>query len=389
MDVFVIGGGASGLAAAITAKRCGNNVTIIEKNNNLGKKLLLTGNGRCNYYNEDTSVSNYYSNGDVSKIINDDNLSKLNKFYDSIGAVPRIKDGYFYPYSNTATAMQNSLVKEISVLGVKIINEEVMDITKTDRFNIKTNLNTYRCDKVILATGGITYPKTGSTGFGYEILKKFGHNIISPRPALVPLITDENVKDWSGIRCTVDATLYVDNKVVAKQSGEAQLTEYGISGICIMNLSRFVDTNMKNILCINFLPIVSDLYEFIEDRNKKLKGRTLIELLEMVINYKLLYFIFKKIHLNTSIRWDELNGNEKKLLIDNITNYKLNITGVRGLDMGEVTSGGVVLEEVSESCESMKVPNLFITGELLDIDGICGGYNLINAFITGILAGEK
>ena len=389
MDVFVIGGGASGLAAAITAKRCGNNVTIIEKNNNLGKKLLLTGNGRCNYYNEDTSVSNYYSNGDVSKIINDDNLSKLNKFYDSLGAVPRIKDGYFYPYSNTATAMQNSLVKEISVLGVRIINEEVMDITKTDRFNIKTNLNTYRCDKVILATGGITYPKTGSTGFGYEILKKFGHNIISPRPALVPLITDENVKDWSGIRCTVDATLYVDGVKVANQAGEAQLTEYGISGICIMNLSRFVDTNMKNTLCINFLPIVSDLYEFIEDRNKKLKGRTLIELLEMVINYKLLYFIFKKLHLNPSIRWDELNGNEKKLLIDNITNYKLNITGVRGVDMGEVTSGGVVLEEVSESCESVKVPNLFITGELLDIDGICGGYNLINAFITGILAGEK
>ena len=388
MKVFVIGGGASGMAAAITSKRHGNDVTIIEKNKNLGKKLLLTGNGRCNYYNIDTNISNYYSDGDVSKIINDNNIDKLKAFYDSIGVLPRIKDGYFYPYSNTSTAIQNSLVKEMEVLGIKIINEEVLDISKNDRFIIKTNLNTYSCDKVILSTGGITYPKTGSNGFGYNLLEKFGHTIITPKVALVPLVTDENVKDWAGIRCTVDASFYINDKNVITQSGEAQLTEYGISGICIMNLSRFFDVNKKNTLSINFLPIVPDLYEFIEDRNKKLKGRTLIELLEMVINYKLLYFIFKKLHFNTSVRWDELNGKEKQLLIDNITNYKLNIVGVRGLEMGEVTSGGVVLDEITDSCESTKVKNLFITGELIDIDGICGGYNLINAFITGILAGE-
>jgi predicted Rossmann fold flavoprotein len=377
------------MAAAITAKRCGNDVTILEKNNNLGKKLLLTGNGRCNYFNSDMSLSNFYSSSDVSKFINGINLNKLNEFYDSIGLLPRVKDGYYYPYSNTATAVQNSLAKTISVLGVKIINEEVIDITKTDRFTIRTNENTYRCDKVILATGGITYPKTGSTGFGYDILKKFGHNIIEPKAALVPLLTDENVRDWAGIRVNVNASLYVDKTLVATQSGEAQLTESGISGICIMNLSRFVDLTKENTLSINFLPIIEDIYDFIDNRNKKLKGRTIIELLEMVINYKLLYFIFRKLHINTDSRWDNLTNLEKEVLIDSINNYKLNIVSVKGLEYGETTCGGVILDEITNSCESVKVKGLYVTGELIDVDAVCGGYNLTNAFITGILAGES
>ena len=389
MKVYIIGGGASGMASAIISKRCGNDVTIIEKNNNLGKKLLLTGNGRCNYFNSDMSLSNFYSTSDASKFINGINLNKLNEFYESIGILPRVKDGYYYPYSNTATAIQNSLVKEIEVLGIKIINEEVIDISKNDRFIIKTNLNTYSCDKVILSTGGITYPKTGSNGFGYEILEKFGHTIVNPKAALVPLLTNSNVRDWAGIRCNVKASIYVDDKLLDIEEGEAQLTESGISGICIMNLSRFVDLNRNNTLSINFLPIIENLHEFIDNRNKNLKGRTVIELLEMVINYKLLYFIFKKLHLDTSIRWDNLNGKEKDLLVENITNYKLNIASVKGIEYGEVTSGGVVLDELTNNCESTKVKNLFITGELIDIDGRCGGYNLTNAFITGILAGEK
>ncbi len=389
MKVFVIGGGASGMAAAITSKRSGNDVTIIEKNKNLGKKLLLTGNGRCNYFNSDMSITNFYSDSDASKFINEVNLNKLNEFYNSLGILPRVKDGYYYPYSNQATAIQNSLVKEIEVLGIKIINEEVIDITNDNGFIIKTDMNTYKCDKVILSTGGITYPKTGSTGFGYNLLKKFNHKIISPKAALVPLLTDENVRDWSGIRVNVKASLSIDDKLVADSVGEAQLTEYGISGICIMNLSRFIDVNKKNILSINFLPIIEDLESFIDDRNNKLKGRTIIELLEMLINYKLLYFIFKKIHLDTSLRWNNLNSREKKLLIQNLTDYKLNIVGVKGIEYGETTTGGVVLDELTTSCESKLIKNLFVTGELIDIDAVCGGYNLTNAFITGILAGEK
>ena len=389
MKVIVIGGGASGMTAAITSRRCGNDVTIIEKNNNLGKKLLLTGNGRCNYFNENMDISNFFSNGDVTKIINDKNINKVKSFFYSMGFISKIKDGYYYPYSNTSTSIQNYLAKEIEVLKIKVINEEVIDILKEDKFIIKTNNNSYECDKLILSTGGITYPKTGSNGFGYNVLKKFGHKIIPVKPALVPLVTNEDVKLWKGIRVNVHTKLYVDDILVSEDSGEAQLTDYGISGICIMNLSRFVDKNKKNTLVINFLPVIdNDLKEFLDERNKKLKNRSVIELLEMLINYKLLYYIFNKLKLDTRITWNELNSKEKDLLIEYITNYKLNIVDTKDENYGEVTCGGVSLDEINCNCESTIVPNLYITGELLDIDGYCGGYNLTVAWISGILSGE-
>ena len=384
MNVYVIGGGASGMVAAITSKRLGNNVTIIEKNNNLGKKLLLTGNGRCNYFNDNMSLANYYNDIGVDRFINETNLKKVTKFFDSIGLFPRIKDGLYYPYSNTAYAVQSSLLKEIELLGIKIINEEVFDIKKDNLFIIN---NKYTCDKVILSTGGITMPKTGSDGFGYKLLAKLGHHIIEPKEALVGLKTNENVKDWSGIRATVEVSLYVDNKLQGSQIGEIQLTEYGISGICVMNLSRYIKDN--NYMVINFIKDIDNLYEFINQRNKNLPNRTIIELLEMLVNYKLLYFILKKLHINPDTKWDELNDNKKHDLVNSLTNYKLNIIGTRGLEYGETTRGGVILDEVKDNCESKLIPNLFITGELLNIDGICGGYNLTNAWITGILAGEN
>ncbi len=383
MNVYVIGGGASGMVAAIVSKRLGNNVTIIEKNNNLGKKLLLTGNGRCNYFNDNMSLDNYYNDSEVDRFINKTNLDKVTNFFDSIGLFPRIKDGLYYPYSNTAYAVQSSLTKEINLLGINIINEEVTDIKKEDKFIIN---NKYTCDKVILSTGGITMPKTGSDGFGYKLLAKLGHHIIEPKEALVGLKTDENVKDWSGIRANVEVSLYVDNNLKGIQTGEIQLTEYGISGICVMNLSRYVKSN--NYVTINFIKDIDNLYEFINERNNKLPERTIIELLEMLVNYKLLYFILKKLHINPDTKWNELNDNSKRDLVKYLTNYKLNIIGTRGLEYGEVTTGGVSLDEVKDNCESKLIKNLFITGELLNIDGICGGYNLTNAWITGILAGE-
>ena len=223
MKVFVIGGGASGMAAAITSSRCGNDVTIIEKNNNLGKKILLTGNGRCNYFNADMDLSNFHSNGDVSKFINEKNIDKLTKFYDSLGIIPRIKDGYYYPYSNTATAIHSSLLKEIENLGIKIINEELIDLKKENKFIIVTNVNSYECDKIILSTGGITYSKTGSNGFGYDILRKMGHNLVEPKAALVPLKSSGKL-DWAGIRCNVKAELYVDKLAAVADSSASNMS---------------------------------------------------------------------------------------------------------------------------------------------------------------------
>lgn len=388
MNTIIVGGGASGMVAAIIAARKGDKVIIIEKNKTLGKKLLLTGNGRCNYYNSNMSLNNYHSNGNINMIINDDNLNKLNNFFDSLGIIPKIKDNYYYPYSNTSTSFQNNLVKELEVLNVNIINEEVIDITKNNKFNVKTNINNYICDKLILATGGITYSKTGSDGFGYRLLSKLGHHIIEPKEALVPLKVDDNVKDWTGIRVNVNASYYLDNKLIDNQIGEAQLTDYGISGICIMNLSRYYNEHENNKLIIDFMPNIDNLNDFIDKRNELLKNRTVIELLEMLVNYKLLYFIFKKIHLDPNIKWNDMSNIYKNKLINSLKKYELNIIGTKGIEFGETTKGGLSLDEINSSCESKLIPNLYITGELIDIDGICGGYNLTNAFITGILAGE-
>ena len=389
MDVIVIGGGASGLTAAITAKRCGNNVTIIEKNNVLGKKLLLTGNGRCNYFNERMDESFFFSNGDVSKIINQKNINKALNFFDSIGLYPRIKDGLFYPLANTSAAVQNALVKEVLNLDIKVINAEVIDIEKDKKFKIVTTNNSYECDKLILATGGFTYPKTGSNGWGYDYLVKSGHKIIPLKPGLVPLVTNENVSEWKGIRTFVNAKLYVDGKFCFEQDGEAQLTDYGISGICIMNLSRFINSNNDNRLYLNFIPSISNLKDFIEDRNSRLLNRTAIELLESLVNYKLLYFLFKKAKIDVNKKWQDFSEIEKQHLIEILTNFSLTIAGTKDENFAETTVGGLDLLEVNDNLESKKVPNLFVTGELLDIDGFCGGYNLANAWITGIVAGEN
>ena len=389
MDVIVVGGGASGMTAAINSKRYGNNVTIIEKNNILGKKLLLTGNGRCNYYNDNMNINNFYSNKDVSRFVNEDNLNKVKELFDSVGIIPRIKDGYYYPYSNISNAIQNSLLTEINNLNIKIINEEVIDIDKNNKFIIKTNNNYYECDKLILSTGGITYPKTGSDGFGYKILKKFNHNIITPKPALVPLISNENVKDWKGIRVISNVKLFINDKYITEENGEIQLTDYGISGICIMNLSRFINKENKNTIVIDFIPNINNLLEFINNRNKKLLNRNIIELIECLLNYKLLYFILRKIHINPDNNWDNLTNKEKELLVNSLKSYKLNIIDTKDENYGETTTGGLDLDEINNNCESKKVNNLFITGEILDIDGKCGGYNLTIAWITGILAGEK
>ena len=377
------------MTSAIISKRLGNNVTIIEKNNNLGKKLLLTGNGRCNYFNDNMDIDNFYSSKDVSRFINENNLNKVKDFFNSLGIIPRINNGYYYPYSNTSTAIHNSLMCEIKSLGINIINEEVTDIIKRDKYTIITNESKYECDKVILATGGITYPKTGSNGFGYNLLKELGHKINVPRPALVPLTTVENVTDWKGIRMDCKVELFVNEELMGTEYGEAQLTNYGISGICVMNLSRFVNTNNKNTLVIDFLPKTNNLEELLNERNSKLKNRTIIELLESLINYKLLYFIFSKIKINPNMKWNELDNSKRELLIKNIKEYKLSINGTLDENYGETTTGGVDLDEVNDSCESKICDNLFITGELLDIDGRCGGYNLTIAWITGILAGEK
>ena len=393
MKVFIIGGGASGLVCAIKSKTSNNEVTILERNNKCGKKILMTGNGHCNYFNEDFTTSHYHSsNLDIlGKIINDENKKEILSFFDSIGIVPKIQNNYYYPITNQAITIQESLVREAKRVGVNIINDVLVSkITYKDKYYIETNKGIYESDIVVLASGSKAAPKTGSDGIGYEISTSFNHHIIKPLPSLVQLKGSEHyLKEWQGIRTDAKLSLVIDNKVVKEEVGEIQLTDYGISGIVTYQLSSIAIRALKEHqvwININFLPWIDDIKAYLDERDKKL-DLNISELLDGILNYKLSNLILKKNKINYEKKYHELSDIEKNNLIRDLTSFRFVVQGYNDFDSAQVCSGGILLKEINiNTMESLYQPNLYIIGELLDVDGECGGYNLGFAWLTGILA---
>ena len=399
MKIIVVGGGCSGVVAAINAKNKDNEVVILERNNTLLKKLLLTGNGRCNYFNEIYSIDNYHSNNMdlVNDFISDKNITMSKEFFDNLGIVPKIKNGYYYPYSNQAVSIKDILANEVNRLGIKVIYDTyVEDIEKEDKFIIKTNNEEYICDKLILSTGSFAYPKTGSDGHGYSILEKLGHTIIKPVPALVQLNANSKyLKDWDGVRSDVYLELFEDGEYLTKEEGEIQFTNYGISGICTFNLSHFIsrglEENKKYVVKINFVPFIKTLISpWLYEYANKNKEKDIYELLEGFLNKKLIPIILKESNIKSSKKYDELTKEEKVKLINSLRHFKVEITSTKGFDSSQVCNGGVSLDEINiNTMESKIVKDLYIIGELLDINGNCGGYNLTECWISGILSGKS
>lgn len=395
-DIVIIGGGVSGIVSAIKSFNGRNRITILERNDKCLKKLLLTGNGRCNYFNDDTSISNYHSMREdlLDKVINSDNMSRVLDFYDELGIIPKIKNGYYYPFSNQASTVRDALMFEVMKLGISIKYNYLVE--KIERSNNKFIINdSIVCDKVIIATGSCSYPKTGSDGMGYDFLRKFGHNIIKPLPALVQLNSDfKYCRELSGIRSDVILSLYEDDEFISSSVGEVQLTDYGISGICTFNLSHFVtrglDVGKKEVIKVNFLPFIKDNYmEWFNIYSNKHNDKNIYMLLCNILNYKLVKVILKVCSIDNKTYYNELDYNSRSLLIDNLTNFKFNIVSTKDFNFSQVCNGGVSLDEVNLSAfESLIVDGLYITGEVLDINGNCGGYNLICAVISGILVGD-
>lgn len=396
--ITVIGGGASGLVAAIYAKTSATQVILLERNSDCGKKILATGNGRCNYWNSDQDLKHYNSSNKylLENIITDENKEEIMNFFNRIGIIPKIKNGYYYPYSNQAVSIKNALITEARRLGVQIYNDTYIDSVRREnnKFIINYNKKSIISDSVIVATGSKAAPKTGSDGNGYDLVKKFSHSVIEVLPALVQLRGQEKYfKDWSGIRSDVKISLYSNDELIKEEEGEIQLTDYGISGICTFNLSRFVSRNLyenkNNYVIINFLPFLEqNKISFFEERNELIKGRTLLEFLEGLLNNKLVKVLLNIININSDRKWQDLKYEEKEKLVEIITNFKLEITGTNSFEQAQVCSGGVPLSEIKiKTMESIYQENLYIVGELLDVDGDCGGYNLSFAWISGMLAG--
>ncbi|MBR3162248.1 MAG: aminoacetone oxidase family FAD-binding enzyme [Bacilli bacterium] len=393
--VIVIGGGASGLVAAITAARSNNKVIIIENNNSCGKKILVTGNGKCNYFNEDMTSNHYdsYNKELIDNIINNDNKRKVLDFFNSIGIIPIIKNGYYYPHSNQAITILNALMQEIKRLRIEVIyNTKVTDIKKINNtFEINTNNGLYKTNKLIIATGSYAYYKDDVNS--YKLLSNFNHSIIKPLPALVQLkIDNKTCKKWGGVRVNSTIRLYEDDKYIKEEEGELMLTNYGISGICAMQLSGIIakglDKKKKEEIIINFIPDIAttkeELLKFLDNYNKNHNFKV-SEICDNLINYKLGNALNKNVN---DLYYNNLSKQQKSEFINNLINYKVKITGTNSFKEAQTCSGGIPLTEINlKTMESLKINNLYFTGEIIDISGECGGYNLGLAWISGLLAG--
>lgn len=397
MKVVVIGGGASGILAALKASEHAD-VTLIERNNKIGKKILITGNGKCNFWNKEIDTSKYNSsNIEVLEGI----LQRKDEVYkyltENLGITPIEKNGYIYPYSKTASSIEETFTRELKKKNISILYDLRVTDLKTNDSDVQVYLsdNTHiKADKVIIATGSKAASKTGSDGSGYDLLSSLGKSIVTISPALVPLkISDEEKNIWSGIRTDVKLTIKDNTKIVKEEFGEIQLTDYGISGIVTFNISSVISkgilNNKKLDVIIDFLPKIDNLSDFLENKIKLMQASSLEELLETLFNYKLMSALLKRANLNKNLKWNNLSKEEKEYLIDAIKCFKINVIATEDYEKAQVCRGGLSLQEVDDKMSLRSNNNIKVVGELLDVDGICGGYNLAFAFITGYIAGDE
>lgn len=382
--IIIVGAGVSGLVAALSIKNDYNEVIILEKNDIAGKKILVSGNGRCNFLNDKFDSSFYHSvdNTDISFLFNNDSKNKVLNFIKNLGIEYKIKNGYYYPFSNKAKTIWDALLCEIMNKGIKLIcNYNVEKIVKEDKFIINDQ---YECDYLLLSTGSKSYVNSENS---YSLVKNLGHSVTGIYPSLVQITAEGNYfKKLSGIRTDVKVSIWSSDRLIKEEQGELQLTDYGISGICVFNLSRYVSILNNPIIKINFLPFTDNIDEYLSNR----PNISLYDMLSRILNDKLVEVLLNISKIDMNKKYSDLSLNEKELLISNLSSFEVIPTGTKGFISSQVCAGGVKLSEIDlSSFESKIVSNLYITGELLDIDGDCGGYNIGFAILSGLIASES
>ncbi len=402
-EIIIIGGGASGLVCAINAaKNKNNHIIILERNPECAKKILATGNGRCNYFNDDFTINHYETTNKklLEPIITSDNKDKVLSFFESLGVVPKIRNGYYYPFSNQALTIKEALLNKInnsSNIDIKT-NFYVNKIENKNNKFIVHGREKLESDCLVIATGSFAAPKTGSDGNGFNLLKSFKFREVKTYPALTALTTKEAfLKDWQGVRCDVELSHYEDSVLIRKEPGEVQLTKTGISGICTFNISNRLIKGLEKheeIVKINFLPFLKNIskYELIEwfnNRNNLLGNPLLSDNLSALLNKKVVNIIIDLLKIKKDDTWNSISTTKKEKLLIFLTEFPIEIDGYLDYDHAQSTSGGISLEEVNIMTMESTYPNLYLLGEILDVVGDCGGYNLGFAFLSGILAGNK
>lgn len=390
------------MAAAIAAARSGAKVTILESGDRLGKKLLSTGNGKCNLGNTELGEGWYYT-GDpaflsarLKQFGTDDTVA----FFRSLGLMVRPINGGLYPVSEQASSVLDVLRYEIRELGISVLTAHpVMGLEReeaTGKLIVQAQDGEYRFDSVVLSCGGRAAPKTGSDGSGYRLAERMGHSLIPVVPALVQLKCKE---DWfpavAGVRAKASVTVKQGRGRTLTEAGEVQFTDYGISGIPVFQLSRVVNYILREQgvaeVVIDFLPGLSREEDpaaaLMRERPSATGGRTVEEYFTGMLNKKLMLLLIRLAGLRASEPVKDAPPEKLRRVLEYCRGLTVYVTGSKSFDSAQVCAGGVPLSEIRENMESVKVPGVFFAGELLDVDGKCGGYNLQWAWCSGYLAG--
>lgn len=419
IDLIVIGAGFAGVISAIKAARYGLNVLVLEHMDSAGRKLKMTGNGKCNLAPGKILLNSYHSTSltydaidgfdyeplriqlennsfynPIATAFSDISIDDELMFFRELGLDPVLNNGGYYPSSNRASSVLDALLSEVSRLGIDVKTDiAIRGIKKEDvHFRIDTKTGEYSSKYVLLATGGKSYKNTGSDGSGHIYARKLGHNIVEMKPVLCGLISSASEKyGLSGIRVKSILTLYIDGNKIIGEYGELQLTDYGISGICVFNLSSYISPLDLNInkahISVDFIPEKSEGYLYL--RLKELREseftskKKVVEALQGILHDKIICAACQELGISPDDKYEKLTDYELQQLSSKLKTFCFDIEGIRGFDNAQCTAGGIDFAEVNtKSLESKIVKGMYFAGEILDINGNCGGYNLLWAYYS-------
>lgn len=400
-NVIIIGAGASGLMAAIIAARKGARVLILEHKDKIGKKILATGNGKCNFTNQDMQADYFRGNkAFVENALSSFSMQDTIAFFEQLGVVPKEKNGYYYPYSEQASSIVDGLKYELDRLRVEILcNSKVSKISKKNQsFELIVGDQRYFTDKLVIATGLLANPKLGSDGSIFNVVKGLGHSFSPIVPALCGFYCGGfNFKKVSGVRCDGKVTAIVDGTGVAEDYGEIQFTDYGLSGIPVFQISRFLSSGIsEKKKCQIELSLFPDLGHeqlccMLENRKSIFtKSEQMAAFFNGFLNQKLAYAIIEKAGISLDYKIGALSEKEINKLAKLLHSIRVDVNKSRDYEFAQVCAGGIKSDEIDvKTLESRIVDDLYFAGEILDVDGPCGGYNLQWAWSSGYIVGNN
>ena len=390
-DVIVIGAGASGLMCALECARANKRVLILEKSPLIGRKILVSGNGRCNFTNRFVSPDKYFADEKlISSVLSRFSFQDCLDFFSKLGVLYQEEaNGRYFPSTGKATAITDAFKAALAEQSVEILcSQEVLHIKHNKTFNVRTTDNTFQSHQLVLACGSCAYPQVSGSTSGYRLAEQLGHTVSAPLASLSGIVLKENFSRLSGIRANVKLN-YKDKTT----EGEIIFTNYGINGPAALNLSPLLTRNLSQgnqPVTINFLPQIKDPHTFLTERTQQFGNRKPKDFFAGMLHESIanLLIDFKGLRKNKPLK--EQSPNALQSAFDTLTKWPVTVTALRPWNEAMVTAGGVNTREINyNTFESLVCPNVFITGELLDVDAVSGGFNLHFAWACGFVAAQE